>query len=286
LTLLQAEKTSVGTVADAIRQIAILFSFEQFCRFADSIIYALKTCQQTGEGGAMASLAKHEILLVDDSEAIRDCFGSMLTEAGYQVSLAENGLDALLQLRRAFPTVIISDLNMPQMSGFEFLSVVRRRFPQIPVIAMSGAYQFEDAVPGGVIADAFFAKGRGTATELLKVVASLIQTSAARALAHQKESAPVWTPRNGKDSQGIPYVVLTCTECLRSFPLSVVTEDLQRIQETQCLFCTNTVRYIIDFSLSIVSPRPEVEAVTIIRGPMRMAAVFRRQTASATKDPG
>jgi CheY-like chemotaxis protein len=168
--------------------------------------------------------------------------------------------------------VIISDLNMPQMSGFEFLSVVRRRFPQVPVIAMSGAYHVEDAVPGGVIADAFFAKGRGTAEELLRTVAELIQTSAARALAHQRESAPVWIPRNGKDSKGIPYVVLTCTECLRSFPLSVATEDLQRIQETPCLFCTNTVRFIIDFSLSIASPRPEVEAVTIIRGPLRTAA--------------
>lgn len=220
----------------------------------------------------MSSLAKHEILLVDDDEAVRDSFGSVLRAAGYEVSLAENGFDALLQLRRAFPTVIISDLNMPQMSGFEFLSVVRRRFPHISVIAMSGAYHFGDAVPGGVIADVFFAKGRTSLAELLKVVANLIQTSAARAVAHQKESAPVWIPRNGKDSTGIPYVVLTCTECLRSFPLSVVTEDLQKIQETPCLFCPNTVRYIIDFSLSIASPRPEVEAVTMIRGPMETAA--------------
>jgi CheY-like chemotaxis protein len=217
----------------------------------------------------MSSLAKRQILLVDDSEAVRDSIGSLLSSEGYDVSLAEHGFAALLLLREAFPALIISDLNMPQMSGFEFLSVVRRRFPQIPVIAMSGAYRFGDAVPGGVIADAFYPKGRGTAHELLQTVAELIQTSAARAVAHQRQSAPVWIPRNGKDSKGIPYVVLTCTECLRSFPLSVVTEDLQKIQETPCLFCPNTVRYIIDFSLSIASPRPEVEAVTIIRGPLK-----------------
>ena len=69
---------------------------------------------------------------------------------------------------------------------------------------------------------------------------------------------PVWIPRNGKDSNGIPYIVITCTECLRSFPLSVAVADLQKIQETPCLFCPNTVRYVIDFSLSIASPRPEV----------------------------
>jgi CheY-like chemotaxis protein len=213
----------------------------------------------------MASFAKHRILLVDDDEAVRDSIGSLLREAGYDVSLAEDGFDALLQLRSSFPAVIISDLNMPHMSGFEFLSVVRRRFPHLSVIAMSGAYDFEDAVPGGVIADAFYPKGRGTLRELLKLVANLIQTSAAQAVAHQKESAPVWIPRNGKDSKGIPYVVLTCTECLRSFPLSVVTEDLQKIQETPCLFCPNSVRYIIDFSLSVASPRREVEASVVAR---------------------
>jgi CheY-like chemotaxis protein len=225
-----------------------------------------------GEKGQMPDRDKHEILLVDDNEAVRDSIGSLLSSAGYDVSLAENGFDALLQLRKAFPAVIISDLNMPQMSGFEFLSVVRRRFPRISVIAMSGAYDFGDAIPGGVVADVFFPKGRGTMDELLRDVGDLIRTSAARALDHQRESAPVWIPRNGKDSRGIPYVVLTCTECLRSFPLSVVTEDLQRIQETSCFFCPNTVRYIIDFSLAIVSPRPEVEALTIIHGPMKMAA--------------
>jgi DNA-binding NtrC family response regulator len=151
----------------------------------------------------MSSLARNEILLVDDDEGVRDSIGLTLRAAGYNVSLAENGFDALLQLRRASPTVIISDLNMPQMSGFEFLSVVRRRFPQIPVIAMSGAYHVGDAVPGGVIADAFFAKGGGTAEELLRTVAELIQTSAARALAQSEGSGsgvdtPEWNGFQGK----------------------------------------------------------------------------------------
>jgi len=206
----------------------------------------------------MANAPKHEILVVDDEAALRQSLGLVLQSAGYEVSTATNGFDALLQLKRRLPTIVLSDLNMPQMSGFEFLSVVRRRFPQISVIAMSGAYHSGDAIPGGVIADAFYAKGHGDPSMLLSIVAGLIRTSEAHAVDHERESAPVWIPRNGKDSHGIPYVVLTCTECLRSFPLSVVTEDLQKIQETPCLFCPNTVRYIIDFSLAIASPRPEV----------------------------
>jgi CheY-like chemotaxis protein len=195
----------------------------------------------------------HRILVVDDEEAIRDVFAQMLQAEGYEVTTAENGFDALLKLKQQRPDVIISDLNMPKMSGFEFLSVIRRRFPKVSVIASSGAYGSR-VVPTGVLADAFYAKGEDDPRMLLSSVAALIETSAARAIAHQDESAPVWIPRNGKDSNGVPYIVITCTECLRSFPLNVTKEENPEVLETPCLFCSNTVKYIIDFSLSVTSP--------------------------------
>ena len=88
----------------------------------------------------MSSPSKHQILLVDDELGVRESLTMLLTIAGYDVTTAANGFDALLQFKRTIPDVVISDLNMPEMSGFEFLSVVRRRFPQIPVVAISGAY--------------------------------------------------------------------------------------------------------------------------------------------------
>jgi CheY-like chemotaxis protein len=209
----------------------------------------------------MANSSKHEILVVDDDNAVRDSLAMLLKSAGYGVRSSIHGFDALLQLRRALPAVIISELDMPRMTGFEFLSVVRRRFPKISVIAMSGAYASREDVPGGVIADAFHAKGYGSRKILLRTVAELIQTSAAHALDHERESAPACLTPIGKDSAGIPYVMLTCTDCLRSFPLSMPAEDLHKLHETPCLFCFNIVRYLIDFSLSIASPWiPEKEA--------------------------
>ena len=202
----------------------------------------------------MSAPVKHRILVVDDDEGVREVFTAMLGEKGYEVASAENGFDALLKLKDAvIPEVIISDLNMPKMSGFEFLSVVRRRFPKISVIASSGAYGSR-AVPTGVLADAFYAKGEDHPETLLNSVAALIETSAEQATAHQSGSAPVWIPRNGKDSNGIPYIVITCTECLRSFPLNVRTEENPEVLETPCPFCSSTVKYIIDFSLSVFSP--------------------------------
>jgi CheY-like chemotaxis protein len=220
----------------------------------------------------MPNRSRHQVLLVDDEKSVRESIGMLLTSVGYDVATANDGFDALLHLKAVLPEVIISDLSMPHMSGFEFLSVIRRRFPGIPVIAMSGAYQEGNAVPGGVIADAFYAKGRSHPDDLFSTVADLIRTSAAREAAHRKESAPVWIPRNGKDSRGVPYIVLACTECLRSFPLNVTEEVTPEVRKTPCLFCANTVRYIIDFSLSIASPPAREHSASMAAEPSKPAA--------------
>ena len=69
------------------------------------------------------------------------------------------------------PEILLSDLNMPGMSGFELLPLVRLQFPIVRVIAMSGAFSGSQ-VPRGVTADAFYAKGNGVAV-LLKAIESL-----------------------------------------------------------------------------------------------------------------
>jgi len=191
----------------------------------------------------MSTPSKYPILLVDDEPSIRDSLELLLVSAGYDVSTAKDAFAALTQLKGRLPELIVSDLNMPQMSGHEFLSVVRRRFPQIMTVAMSGDYQ-SDTVPSGVIADAFFAKGQSP-RNLLATIAATIQTSAARVTAHHREGAPAWIPRNGHDAQGVPYVVVMCTECLRAFQLPLAEETVEVLEAT-CRFCASNNRYIIE----------------------------------------
>jgi CheY-like chemotaxis protein len=113
------------------------------------------------------------IFVVDDDTAVRLFLSELLTEAGYKVQCAKNGLEALANLRKESPDIILSDINMPGMSGTELISLVRFMFPKIKLIAMSG--QFADGIlPPGIEADAFYAKGSNIGT-LLGLVESMTQ---------------------------------------------------------------------------------------------------------------
>ena len=67
----------------------------------------------------MSNFSTATILFVDDDQAMREVVALILNEEGYDVSTAADGLDALAQMRSLTPDLIISDLHMPRMSGFE-----------------------------------------------------------------------------------------------------------------------------------------------------------------------
>ena len=115
--------------------------------------------QDPSEEPALAAVSKRQVLVVDDDPSVRESVAGLLTSAGYDVASAEDGLGALSQIKNALPDVIISDLNMPGMSGTELLAVVRQSFPQILTVAMSGAYSDSDELPPEVIADGYYPKG-------------------------------------------------------------------------------------------------------------------------------
>jgi CheY-like chemotaxis protein len=197
----------------------------------------------------MSAPCRYHILVVDDDPSVCETMKMLVSSVGYSASCASDGFDALLQMKIRMPDLVVADLNTPNMSGFEFLSVVRRRFPQVAVVALSGEYE-TNSLPGGVIADAFFAKGQHSPAVLLNTIHDLLEMSTSRARIHAQQSAPIWIPRNGKNASGIPYVVVTCTECLRSFPVNVAEEYTSNVRSVPCSFCTSEVRFILGSSLS------------------------------------
>lgn len=176
----------------------------------------------------------YRILVVDDEPAILATSQAVLQAEGYDVRTATDGFEALVELRRALPDILISDLSMPNMSGFELLSIVRQRFPQIAVVAISGAYA---GGSGGLIADAFFNKGQYEPAELFERIASLIAGGPPRA-AVRSDRTPVWTPLNREG-----YYLLTCPECLRSFPVPSSDSDTE-LRQANCTFCDTNVSFL------------------------------------------
>lgn len=181
----------------------------------------------------------YRLLVIDDEPLNRELLASSLSAAGYEVEVAKDGFAALAQMHGALPDLIISDLKMPNMSGFEFLSIARRRFPQIPTIAVSGEFH-PPIEPLGVIADAFLSKPFSL-DELEAKIAELLRDSPPRP-AMKKDRAPVWVPRNGE------YYVITCTDCLRSFsiPAEKSVHVLRELRTLACIFCDAQVQFIVE----------------------------------------
>ncbi len=101
------------------------------------------------------------ILVVDDEEAIRKVVGRALTAAGCTVVYAANGEEALARLGEALPDLVISDVTMPRMDGFELVKRIRSQAATkaLPVILLTGRGDTEDLVAGmGLGADDYLVK--------------------------------------------------------------------------------------------------------------------------------
>jgi CheY-like chemotaxis protein len=185
---------------------------------------------------------RYRILVVDDEPSIRETARMILEGDGYEVLTAADGVVGLHSLSKSLPDLIISDLNMPRMSGFEFLAVVRQRFPHIATIAMSGGYGTGE-IPLGILADAFLQKGNYTIKELSHQVGKLLAASPLRSEAKKSEIAPLFVPR---DSAG--YLIITCPKCLRPRKLQAMSLN-GGLHQTTCQSCGMPVRFEIDHEI-------------------------------------
>lgn len=85
-----------------------------------------------------------KILIVDDEPTIRQLFKYLFEESGHAVTLAENGIEALEELKTLVPDFMVLDVLMPQMSGREFVKELGRlaeqnpRLDEIPFVVMTG----------------------------------------------------------------------------------------------------------------------------------------------------
>lgn len=87
-----------------------------------------------------------KVLIVDDDPAARKMFADFLKGRGFATVTAENALQGLRELRLGVVDLLLTDYQMPQMSGMELLLESRKILPHVPVILMSGAADLRTAV--------------------------------------------------------------------------------------------------------------------------------------------
>jgi len=136
----------------------------------------------------MPNRSKAQILVVDGDPGIRTSLGSLLVSARYDVATAVDAVAAVVKLSNTIPDLLVTDLNMPLMSGVELISHVRWCHPSVLVIAMSSEYR-GDAVPAGIIADRFYPKGQHL-DHLLTTIASLVAANPVSQSAAEHRARP------------------------------------------------------------------------------------------------
>jgi CheY-like chemotaxis protein len=175
-----------------------------------------------------------KILIVEDNATLRSSFDLVFTSMGFQVRTAEDGVAALQAIREQVPDILLSDLEMPRMSGWELLSEVSRRFPQIRRVAMSGKFS-GSAVPTGVDAHAFYEKGGG-----LWALFRAFEASSFRKEASDDRGNPIWIQESGQDALSEQFFTVSCPECFRTFA-HAISDRSSKFFDTSCVYCHSVI---------------------------------------------
>ncbi|MFZ2853057.1 MAG: response regulator, partial [Rhodocyclaceae bacterium] len=124
-----------------------------------------------------ASLPQRSLLVVEDSITARSLLKSILETAGYRVATAVDGVDALTVLRTGQFDLVVSDVEMPRMDGFELTARIRgdKKLAELPVVLVTALESRADKERGiDVGANAYLVKSSFDQSNLCEVIGRLL----------------------------------------------------------------------------------------------------------------
>ncbi len=154
----------------------LIIDVDDLMRSIDTMLAEGKP-QKLGASAAEAVRTKRSILVVDDSLTVREVERKLLQNNGYQVTTAVDGMDGWITLQRGGFDLVISDIDMPRMNGFEFVRKIKSdpKHRDIPVMIVSYKDREEDRARGlDAGANYYFSKSSFHDETLLVAVRDLI----------------------------------------------------------------------------------------------------------------
>lgn len=119
------------------------------------------------------------ILVVDDDDEIRAMLDSTLRFSGFEVTQASTGADAIAALASTPPDVVVLDVMMPGVDGFEVVQLIRRRDATLPVLFLSARDAVEDRVRGLRLGGDDYVTKPFSAIEVVARIETLLRRTAA-----------------------------------------------------------------------------------------------------------
>jgi two-component system chemotaxis sensor kinase CheA len=151
-----------------------------------AVVLTSRELVDLAHGGPAAAVAQarrvervtRRVLLADDAATTRALARSILEASGYEVAAAPDGEEAWALLQREGADIVLSDVEMPRMNGFELTRAIRQspRFSKLPVVLLTALESEEDRRRGlDAGADAYLVKGAFDQRQLVDTIAELLE---------------------------------------------------------------------------------------------------------------
>jgi len=183
------------------------------------------------------------ILIVDDTQQNIQVLGSILFSKGYSVSVATSGNEALKSLKRLIPDLVLLDIQMPQMNGFEVCTIIKNQpdTKEIPVIFLTASTETENILKGFEVGAVDFITKPFNSAELLARISTHIE------LKRSKEKI-----KDEKVKTEALYIALQNSNIRLKYAYSNIKSSIhyaKRIQENMlpnlCFLKENGIKYFV-----------------------------------------
>lgn len=237
-----------------------------------------------------------KVLLVEDDNNLREIYEARLTAEGYDIVTAQNGEEALSVAKQQKPDLVISDVMMPRISGFEMLDILRNtdELKNTKVIMLTALGQTEDRGRADNLgADKYLVKSQVTLEDIVNAAKSLLsgEPGAVTAPTAPPEPAPVATPiatTPAVEIVGGPETTPEVSEPAAAAPAEPVTQVAQQATVAEPNIPNDTVAAVSATppvtTFEVVEPAAAPEVPVAPATPLSSLTTSTTDTAGSSDD--